>query len=402
MRTTRKADLTRRGSLLRTEADRTLAGLRRRADRFRLDAAAARSRVVVAATPMVAATMLPDVIRSHGERYPGVEIQVRDLRHGDALQAIAGGDADVAVVAFDGKDKRFRSQALRIEDMVLIVPPHRTLARPGHCIIQVGTSERLRYAPAPPARRPIRRSAEEVPIFRNTNSGLVCGRVSSAGLGRAIARTLSDKQIEARMKWLLGFAIVAGLPMIAAAAEPYAKCKVTTIDAKSVEYVPVPERASAGCDTGGGGLKSCSVVVPPTAGMVLDPDVHSVECVRLGGHNPCAFVRPSGDRPIIGRDGNATRTFATDSDRVHVIQYVGQKKIVTSLKPAVETTLDIFKGPNPFFIKRPKTAASVSLECEKNTLGGVVSEKLGSPQLVFVRKDSDDVFDFYYYVVAER
>jgi DNA-binding transcriptional LysR family regulator len=135
VRTTRKVELTRRGSLLRTEADKTLAGLRRLADRFRLDAAAARSRVVVAATPMVAATMLPDVIRSHGERYPGVEIQVRDLRHGDALQAIAGGEADLAVVAFDGKDKRFRSQALRIEDMVLIVPPNHPLARTGHATL---------------------------------------------------------------------------------------------------------------------------------------------------------------------------------------------------------------------------------------------------------------------------
>jgi DNA-binding transcriptional LysR family regulator len=78
---------------------------------------------------MVAATMLPDVIRSHGERHPGVDIQVRDLRHGDALQAIAAGDADVAVVAFDGKDRRFRAQTLRDEDMVLIAPPDHPLAR---------------------------------------------------------------------------------------------------------------------------------------------------------------------------------------------------------------------------------------------------------------------------------
>ena len=120
---------------MRAEADKTLAGLRRIADRFRLDAAAARSRVVVAATPMVAATMLPDVIRSHGERHPGVDIQVRDLRHGDALQAIAAGDADVAVVAFDGKDRRFRSQTLRNEDMVLIVPPDHPLARSGRATL---------------------------------------------------------------------------------------------------------------------------------------------------------------------------------------------------------------------------------------------------------------------------
>ncbi len=135
IRTTRKVELTRRGNLLRVEADRTLAGLRRLAERFRLDAAAARNRVVVAATPMVAATMLPDVIRSHGERHRGIDIQVLDLRHGDALQAVAAGDADLAVIAFDGADKRFRSQTLRNEDMVLIVPPRHPLARSGRATL---------------------------------------------------------------------------------------------------------------------------------------------------------------------------------------------------------------------------------------------------------------------------
>jgi DNA-binding transcriptional LysR family regulator len=129
LRTTRRVELTPRGALLRGEAERTLAGLRGLAESFRVDAAAARGRVVVAATPMVAATMLPDVIRSHGERWPAVAVQVRDLRHGDALEALAAGEADVAVVAFDGKDKRFRFQLLRAEDMVLIVPPRHPLAR---------------------------------------------------------------------------------------------------------------------------------------------------------------------------------------------------------------------------------------------------------------------------------
>jgi len=73
--------------------------------------------------------MLRDVVRSHGERYPGVEVQVRDLRHSDALHAIAAGEADLAVVAFDGQDKRFRSQPLRTEDMVLVVPPNHPLAQ---------------------------------------------------------------------------------------------------------------------------------------------------------------------------------------------------------------------------------------------------------------------------------
>jgi DNA-binding transcriptional LysR family regulator len=129
VRTTRKVELTRRGALLQGEADRTLAGLRGLVDRFRRDAAASRSRVVVAATQMVAATMLPDVLRSHRERYPAVDVQLRDLRHADALQAIVAGDADVAVIHFDGTDKRFRSQPLRDEPIVLVVPPNHPLAK---------------------------------------------------------------------------------------------------------------------------------------------------------------------------------------------------------------------------------------------------------------------------------
>lgn len=129
VRTTRKVELTQRGMLLRAEAERTLAGLRELADRFRLDADAARSRVVVAATQMVAATMLPDVLRSHRERWPGVDVQVRDLRHRDAVQAVASGDADVGVIHFDGDDKRFKAQPLRNEPIVLVVPPSHPLAR---------------------------------------------------------------------------------------------------------------------------------------------------------------------------------------------------------------------------------------------------------------------------------
>lgn len=128
-RTTRKVELTRRGALLRGEADRTLAGLRGLVDRFRRDAVASRSRVVVAATQMVSAIMLPDVLRSHRERYPAVDVQLRDLRHTDVLQAIVAGDADLGVIHFDGTDKRFRSQPLRNEPIVLVVPPNHPLAK---------------------------------------------------------------------------------------------------------------------------------------------------------------------------------------------------------------------------------------------------------------------------------
>jgi DNA-binding transcriptional LysR family regulator len=131
IRTTRQVEMTRHGTLLRTEVERTLAGLRDLVDRIRLDAVAARKRVIVAATQMVAATMLPDVLRRHRERFPDVDVQLRDLRYNDAVQALASGDADLAVLHFDGNDRRFKAQPLRDEPIVLVVQPNHPLARKG-------------------------------------------------------------------------------------------------------------------------------------------------------------------------------------------------------------------------------------------------------------------------------
>jgi DNA-binding transcriptional LysR family regulator len=128
IRTTRKVELTKAGRLLHVEADKALAGLRKLVGQLRADAATARNRIVITATQMVAATILPDILRSYRERYPDVDVEVRDLRHKDTLQALAAGDADIGVIHFDGDDKRFRSQPLLDEAIVLVVPPSHPLA----------------------------------------------------------------------------------------------------------------------------------------------------------------------------------------------------------------------------------------------------------------------------------
>jgi DNA-binding transcriptional LysR family regulator len=128
IRTTRRVELTRHGTLLRAEAKRTLEGLRKLVGRFRNESMAGRKRVIVAATQMIAATMLPDVLRSHRERYPEIDVQLRDLQHKDAMQALTSGEADVAVVHFDRKDAHLKAQPLRDEPLVLIVQPNHPLA----------------------------------------------------------------------------------------------------------------------------------------------------------------------------------------------------------------------------------------------------------------------------------
>lgn len=127
-RTTRKVEPTPAGAQLLREATRTLEGLARLVDGFRREARRARQRVVVAATPTIAALRLPPIIQAYSERYPDVEMELLDLKYSGVLAAIDAGDADVAVLALDGPDRRYRFTPLWKDDMVLVAPRKHPLA----------------------------------------------------------------------------------------------------------------------------------------------------------------------------------------------------------------------------------------------------------------------------------
>jgi DNA-binding transcriptional LysR family regulator len=128
VRTTRRVETTAQGAALLTAAAAALSDLRRIVLRLREQARLASRRVVVASTPMLAATRLPPIIRDYGQRYTDVQVKLLDLRYAEALAAVAAGNADMAVLAFEGKDMRFQVQPLNTEDMVLVVPATHALA----------------------------------------------------------------------------------------------------------------------------------------------------------------------------------------------------------------------------------------------------------------------------------
>ena len=129
VRTTRKVETTAAGAALLREAVQTLAGLRKVVAEFRQQARVARQRVVVAATPMLAALSLPPIIRDYSKRYTDVNVVLRDLQYPDALAALDAGHADLAVLAYEGKDRRFRAQPLATDEMVLVAPATHPLGR---------------------------------------------------------------------------------------------------------------------------------------------------------------------------------------------------------------------------------------------------------------------------------
>lgn len=127
-RTTRSVEVTDAGRRLADRAQETLRGLRELIAEFSRQNTEARSRVVVAATPMLAAMLLPGVIGRYNVRYPDVDIVVLDMRHSLALQALERGEADIGVMALDDPQPKLRFTPLMQEPLVLVLPDGHALA----------------------------------------------------------------------------------------------------------------------------------------------------------------------------------------------------------------------------------------------------------------------------------
>jgi DNA-binding transcriptional LysR family regulator len=127
-RTTRKVETTPQGARLLAQANEVLNGLRGLVDEFRHGKRLARQRVVVAATPMLAAIALPVVIKDYAQHYPDVGIELLDLQYADALAAVDSGAADFALLSLGSEAARYRFEPVRTVDMVLVAPAGHPLA----------------------------------------------------------------------------------------------------------------------------------------------------------------------------------------------------------------------------------------------------------------------------------
>ena len=78
---------------------------------------------------MISAVMLPALIHSFCQRYPDVQIQLRDVQYEDVVAKIEANEADLAVVAFDNDSSKLSFQPLTEEDMLVVVPSTHALAQ---------------------------------------------------------------------------------------------------------------------------------------------------------------------------------------------------------------------------------------------------------------------------------
>lgn len=99
-RTTRSVTLTDAGRRLQPVAERILSELRGIEGAIAGTQAATRSRLTVAATPMVSASLLPEVIRAFGVSQPQVQVQLADVDVSVVRQRILEGEADIGLGFF--------------------------------------------------------------------------------------------------------------------------------------------------------------------------------------------------------------------------------------------------------------------------------------------------------------
>lgn len=94
-RTTRSLTLTDAGRRLLPVAERIVGELRALAAVLDGTEAAVRSRLLVAATPMISASLLPEVLRAFADSHPEVQVQLTDVEVGTVRQRVMEGDVDI-------------------------------------------------------------------------------------------------------------------------------------------------------------------------------------------------------------------------------------------------------------------------------------------------------------------
>ncbi len=119
-RTTRHVTLTPEGEVFAQGARRIASEMRAAIDDLQDRAARRTGRVSVAAPPSLAANWLPQQLSVFRQRYPGIELRLRDVVSDVCLDAVRRGEADFGLNALPGNSLEFEAVKLLDEPLYLI------------------------------------------------------------------------------------------------------------------------------------------------------------------------------------------------------------------------------------------------------------------------------------------
>jgi DNA-binding transcriptional LysR family regulator len=121
-RNTRSVAPTRAGADLLPVVDQVLGALDSVAARAEDVAARNTGRVVVAALPSLAATLVPAVVARMRERHPGIAVVVRDALAERTLGAVRAGEVDLALTSAPPHDRELVFAPLLADRMMAVLP----------------------------------------------------------------------------------------------------------------------------------------------------------------------------------------------------------------------------------------------------------------------------------------
>ncbi|WP_037570084.1 LysR family transcriptional regulator [Phaeacidiphilus oryzae] len=127
-RTTRTVALTPEGQEVLVVAERILAAHRAGMHEIGEFLAQEHGTVTVAALPSVAAVLLPSVVAAFHERYPGVEVRIRDGSAAAVSRRLAQGEADLAITVPQSLPPDVRHEPLVRDEFLAALPPGHPLA----------------------------------------------------------------------------------------------------------------------------------------------------------------------------------------------------------------------------------------------------------------------------------
>jgi LysR family carnitine catabolism transcriptional activator len=128
-RTTRRVELTTAGEELLPIAERIFSELELTAQSLRDLGNVKRGRVVVAALPSMSATLLPQAIAQFRERYPDIQVQLKDGVAGEVVEMVQLGHAELGVGSFSGIEPDLELTPITKDRMFLICRVGHPLAK---------------------------------------------------------------------------------------------------------------------------------------------------------------------------------------------------------------------------------------------------------------------------------
>jgi LysR family transcriptional regulator, benzoate and cis,cis-muconate-responsive activator of ben and cat genes len=149
-RTSRQVRLTPAGELLLGEGRRLLAQAERTADQVRRAGLGLVGRVTVAAIGSATFDVIPRLLREHRERFPDVEVLLREMSTPAQVQALRSGEIDVGFLRLPADIDELVAHVVREERMALMLPESHPLAAMREVPLRALARERLIVFPAAP------------------------------------------------------------------------------------------------------------------------------------------------------------------------------------------------------------------------------------------------------------